>query len=525
MTPEEVVKKQTDLKSARGTWESHWQEIAELVLPSHSTSLLSNITTPGAKRRTKQFDATPELALNRFAAAMESMLTPRNSRWHILRASNKELNNNREVSLWFDEVTDLLFQERYSPKANYASQQHEHYISLGAFGTGGLFIDGRRDGGIRYKAIPLGSVVFEENHEGVVDSAYRRFKWTARKIIQRWESVPDFIRKAKTMDEFEIVHCVAPRDDIDPSKKDFRSMPFMSMYVLVKGNHKLSEGGYFSFPYNISRYVTAPGEIYGRSPAMIALPSIKTLNEQKKTILKQGHRVVDPVLLAHDDGVLDSFSLKAGAINYGSMTSDGKRLVDVLPTGNLAAGEQLMNEERSIINDAFLVSLFQILIDSPQMTATEVLERAREKGALLSPTMGRQQSEALGPMIERELDILGDQGILPEMPGILKEAEGEFTIEYDSPLSRAQKAEEASGLFRTIEAATAYANITGDLSPFDHIDIDEAIPALMKINAVPEIWRRTPDEIAAIRQNRQDQQDQQTAIQAAPAVAGLAKNA
>ena len=40
----------------------------------------------------------------------------------------------------------------------------------------------------------------------------------------------------------------------------------------------LDEGGYRTFPYAISRYVTAPGETYGRSPAMLALPSIKTLN-------------------------------------------------------------------------------------------------------------------------------------------------------------------------------------------------------------------------------------------------------
>ena len=40
----------------------------------------------------------------------------------------------------------------------------------------------------------------------------------------------------------------------------------------------------------------------------------------------------------------------------------------------------------------------------PQMTATEVIERTNEKGILLAPTIGRQQSEYLGPMIERELD-------------------------------------------------------------------------------------------------------------------------
>lgn len=43
-----------------------------------------------------------------------------------------------------------------------------------------------------------------------------------------------------------------------------------------------------------------------------------------------------------------------------------------------------------------LVTLFQILTETPQMTAAEVVERTNEKGILLAPTVGRQQSEYLG---------------------------------------------------------------------------------------------------------------------------------
>jgi hypothetical protein len=142
---------------------------------------------------------------------------------------------------------------------------------------------------------------------------------------------------------------------------------------------------------------------------MLVLPSLKVLNEEKKTVLKQGHRVVDPVLLAHDDGVLDNFSMRGGALNYGGVTAEGRPLVHTLPTGNIAIGKELMDDERMVINDAFLVTLFQILTETPEMTATEVIERTREKGALLSPTMGRQQSEYIGPMIEREVDLLMQQ--------------------------------------------------------------------------------------------------------------------
>ena len=182
-----------------------------------------------------------------------------------------------------------------------------------------------------------------------------------------------------------------------------------------------------------------------------------------------------------------------------------------------------MDMERQVINDGFLVSLFQILVETPQMTATEVLERAREKGALLSPTMGRQQSELLGPMIEREVDLLMKQGLLPRMPDALIEAKGEFDIEYDSPLSRSQRAEEASGWLRTLEAAIAYANTTQDLAVLDQFNTDVIYSQLAEINAVPPSWLNGPEQVQALRADRAQQQQTQQMIEAAPAAAGVMK--
>ena len=256
---------------------------------------------------------------------------------------------------------------------------------------------------------------------------------------------------------------------------------------------------------------------------MLALPAIKVLNEQKKTMLKQGHRTVDPILLSHDDGVLDGLSLKPGALNPGGVSAEGRALVHTLPVGNLAAGQELMDMERTVINDAFLVTLFQILVDTPAMTATEVLERAREKGALLSPTMGRQQSEGQGPQIERDIDLLQSQGRLPEMPDVLREADGEYEIQYDSPLSRSQRSEEAAGWLRTLEAAIAYANTTQDVSVLDQFDTDIIYPALAEINAVPATWMRGQDAVDQMREQRAKQQQTQQMIDAAPAAAGMMK--
>ena len=528
-----VVRRYDDLKGQRGTFESHWQEIAERVLPRYSDTMQSpdGGFNRGGKRTEQMLDSTAAIANERFAASMEGMLTPRGQKWHRVLPSDPVLAEDHEVKLWFEDVTNKLFKYRYAPNANYASQQHEVYMGLGAFGTGALYTDAHDKGGFRYRAIDLREILFDHNHQGMLDTAFRKFSLTARQINQKvelgqWSYMPDVVRvalKEKPNKMFEIIHCVKPREEVDKDRMDYKGKDFASYYVCVESKKMLSEGGYSTFPYHVSRYVTGPGEIYGRSPAMMALPAIKVLNEQKKTLLTQGHRAIAPVLLSHDDGILDAFSMKPGALNPGGVTADGRPLVHALPVGNLAAGQELMDMERKSINDIFLVTLFQILVDSPQMTATEVLERAREKGALLSPTMGRQQSEMLGPMIEREIDLGMQQGLFLPMPEALIEAEGEFELEYDSPLTRSQRAEEGAGYLRTLEAAIAYANTSQDLGVLDNFNTDAIYRDLAEINAMPTSWMNSPEVMEQLRAQRQQAAQEQQMVDAAPAAAGVMK--
>jgi hypothetical protein len=533
---EALCKRADALKTKRSTFENQWVEVAERVLPGYARTFNGGLSTVknsggGEKNTEMMFDATAALGLTKFAAAMESMLTPRNQKWHRLRASNRYLMKDHSVRSWFDDATDILFHYRQQAKANFQSQLHEIYVNLGAFGTGVLFTDALDEGGLRYKQIHLSEVVFDVNHQGVVDTVFRWFEMTARQILQKWpkpeQPLPDELAQAQRDNPdklFKVLHMVMPRADFDPSRADAKGKRFASVYVLyAKDKTKLSEGGYTTFPYAISRYVAGPGELFGRSPAMLVLPNIKVLNDQTKTLLKQGHRTVDPVLLVHDDGIIDSFSLKPGALNAGGVSAEGRSLVQALPVGNIAIGKDMMDDNRAAINDAFLVTLFQILVETPQMTATEVIERVREKGALLSPTMGRQQTELLDPMIERELDLLAAQGLLPPLPEALLEAEGEYKVEYDSPLSRAQRAEEAAGGLRMIDYAANIAANTQDPSILDHFNFDVMVPELADIQGLPARWMTTPDQLEQKRSGRQQSQEQQALIQALPGAAAMAK--
>lgn len=520
----------------RGIWEGHWEEVSRVVLPYYSTSFYSQgVTVPGQKRSQLQYDVTANAALWKFAAAMESMLTPANSKWHRLRPVDPLLKRNQEAMAWFDMANDIMWHYRYSPHSGFQAQMHDGYVSIGAFGTCCLFTDQFKDptmpgiGGLRYRQVPLGELFFATNHQGQIDKVYRRFRMTLRQIAQKWgvDAMPDGLKdllKQKPETEEFVIHVVRPNESFESGRLDIKGKRFSSHYILKDKRHLLEEGGYRSMPYAIARYVTAPGELYGRGPAMNVLPGINVLQEEKKTIIKQGHMAVAPVLLAHDDGVLDGFSMKPGSINAGAVSADGRPLIHTLPTGNMQIGKELMDDERMAINDAFLVTLFQILVETPQMTATEVLERAREKGALLSPTMGRFQSEGLGPQLEREFDLLMWQGLIPPPPPIVRQMNAEYKVEYDAPLNRAMRAEEAAGTLRTWQATTEIVAQTQDPSPLDWFDVDVIVPELMDINAMPFRFRRSQEAVDQLRAKREQDKQVQQVTQALPGMAAMAKS-
>ena len=55
-------------------------------------------------------------------------------------------------------------------------------MSLGAFGTGALFIESSAEG-LRYRSIHLGEICIAENHQGVVDTVFRKFQLAARQAV------------------------------------------------------------------------------------------------------------------------------------------------------------------------------------------------------------------------------------------------------------------------------------------------------------------------------------------------------
>ncbi len=512
----------------RGVWEQHWQEIAMVCLPGHiNTFNALSIRTPGQKRMQNVFDSTAIIALERFAAVMNSILTPSSKMWMELKAGDPTLDKDRECRLWLEYATRRVFELMYDAQAGFESQLDQLYLSIGAYGTGSLFTDERGgDPGVRFRCSHLGETYIRENHQGIVDAVYRYFMLSAYQAYSKWpETLPGPLRQmAKdapdTMGYY--LHVVRPRQDWDRKRLDYKRLPWASCYIAMQGEAFLEEGGYNVFPYSVSRYKQYPGEVYGRSPAMDALPAIKMLNQEKYAVIRQLHRIVDPVLLTHDDGVISGFNMKPGAINSGAVSADGKPLIHALPTGDIRIGTEQREEERNLIKSTFLTDLFQILVESPEMTATEVLEREHQRGMFINPKFARFQGEVLAPVVHRVLEIaLRKRWIAPPPPKLAQF--GNYAIKYTAPLNRDQQADEAAGLQRSLQNTVEIATQTQRPDLMDYYNFDVIIPEMSAIGGTPARWMNSEQAVAAVRKARDQQAQVQQAIQAAPGAAAMMK--
>jgi hypothetical protein len=521
---DDILQIQSALEAQRVNFDTTWQRIADLCDPDNALFLKQN-DYQGQRRDWYQFDSTGQLAAQYGAAAMESVLTPQTMTWHGLEPLDESLRRNKKVMAWCEERARWLFRARYLPAAGFVPATSSHYKSLFLYGNGCTFVDDVVGRSLRYSGQFVGDLYVATDHSGLVDRVHRRLTLTKSQAIRKFgaDRLPKKVTECKSETQtFAFLHAVYENvDEYDPRRRDSRGMRFRSNYVFTEsGNEVVQEGGYRTMPYVYSMFSTAPREVYGRGPASFVLNTLNTINEQQKTLLRAGQRAVDPPLLLPDDDVLEGFNMRSGALNFGGVDAMGNARVMPLNTGaNLSIGLEFIADSREVINAAFFVNLFQILVENPRMTATEALLRAQEKGQLLGPPMGRQQSTYLSPMIERELDIMSQvPGFTDDMPPELVEAGGLLNIRYTAPINRMQRAEEVTGLMAAFEQLTPWAQVDQTIMSriFNPMRVGEIIT---EVNGVPMRALNTPEEIEAMDEQAAQAQQAEMLLAAAP-VAG-----
>ena len=493
------------LKTQRQNWESHWQEVADYMQPRKADVTKSR--SKGDKRTELIFDSSPLQSVELLSASLHGMLTNPSTPWFSLKFKNEGMEEEDEAKAWLESATEVMYSA--FNQSNFQQEIFELYHDLITFGTAAMFIEEDDEDNLKFSTRHINEIYISENDKGRIDTVFRKFRISARAAIQKFGKVSTHIAvtaKKDPYEEVEILHAVYPRSDFNPTKQDKENMPFESIYMDADSGDELSVSGFKEFPFVVPRYLKASHEIYGRSPAMTALPDVKMLNEMSKTIIKSAQKQVDPPLLVPDDGFLLPVRTVPGGLNfYRAGTRD--RIEPLNIGANNTLGLNMEEQRRNSIRNAFYVN--QLMMQSgPQMTATEVIQRNEEKMRLLGPVLGRLQSELLKPLIDRSFAILMRRNLFAQPPEFLSGQDIE--IEYVSPLAKAQKSTELSSIMRAIEIMGSLSNVA---PVFDHINMDKLVRHLTSIVGVPQKILKPQSELNAERQEQAAQAQQQQQMQ------------
>lgn len=504
-----------DLSNTRTNWEKHWQELADYMLPRKAD--ITKKRTQGDKRTDLIFDGTAIHAVELLASSLHGMLTSPSTPWFSLRYRNPGLQRNDIANEWLEVCVDQMYQ--HFNRSNFQQEIHELYYDLVVFGTSAIYVEGD-EAGLRFASRHIAEICISEDAQGRVDTVYRKFKMTARAMEQQFgaENLPTQVKKDLEKEPFkdhELVHAVFPRQNA--KGRGAKNKPIASVYYHKSSKHLLSEGGFDEFPFMVPRFVKDSVSIYGRSPAMTALPDVKMLNKMSQTTIKAAQKQVDPPLMVPDDGFMLPIRTTPGSLNfYRAGTRD--RLEPLQIGANNPLGLNMEEQRRNAIRQAFYVD--QLLLAQGQaMTATEVLQRNEEKMRLLGPVLGRLQSELLQPLISRAFALLLRSGLLPPAP---EELQGqEIDIEYVSPLAKAQKLTDLQSMLRGFEVMMQVSEIAPVM---DYLDTDRLVQYLVEVTGIPARVIRSDDEVKKIRRQAQQAQQQQMQMEQEMMQSEQAKN-
>lgn len=515
LSPVEVKERCDSLKSGRATWEHHWQEIAEHILPRKDFFNTKN--EPGEKKNVNLFDNTAMYSNELLAGALHGLLTNPSSEFFELTTGDEVLDMNDNVRTWLQGSTTIM--HRVINGSNFQTEVHEYYLDLTGFGTAGMDVQEDGEYIVMFNTRNIAELYLDENNKGLIDTVYRVFHWDARKIVAEWgEDVPKKVMdsfKKRDNTKFEIIHAVYPKYDVIVGKSV--KLPFASQYVLACTKENIKVGGFREFPYIVSRWTKTSGEKYGRSPSMTALPEAKTVNQMTKTTIIAAQKAVDPPLQAPDDGFVLPVVTTPGGLNFYRAGSQD-RLEPLFQTPRVDFGYQIEDQHRQKIREAYYVDQLQ-LQQGPQMTATEVMQRTEERMRLLGPMLGRQHFEFLRPLVDRVFGICYRRGLFAEVPDELRGRE--VVAKYSSVIAKLQRASEGQNILRTLESVAPFIELQPEIA--DMLNGEEVFRKLASVHGFPQTAIRTREEIESLQEAKakaqqqalQAQQQQQEVDQAA----------
>lgn len=505
----------TSLENDRATWEPHWRDLSDYILPRRSRWQATDRNRGNSRKNDKIIDSTGTQSARTLAAGMMSGLTSPSRPWFKLTVPDQGLAEVHSVKSWLEDVEKLM--REVFVKSNLYTSLSTCYLDLGVFGGHAMVALEDDEDTVRFYPLPIGSYWLGSSYRQQIDTLVRKWSMTAQQMVDEFgienvsSTVRDAVENRNGHQWYDVMHVICPNKSYKRGMIGPEGFKFSSDYFEVGTREDqrgafLRRSGFNTFPVLAPRWATVGEDAYGYGPAMDALGDIKGLQLMQRNKAKAIAKEIDPPLKG--PGILrqQGVSLIPGAITFMDGPVDGLSPIHQVKL-NVRDLVEDIREHQHRVRSCMYHDLFLMLQQSDRrdITATEIQAREQERMLQLGPVLERLNDELLDPLIDRTFEIMWRKGKIPPPP---PELEGmELKVEYVSIMAQAQR-------MLGITAVDRAMGFVGNLSAVapdavDKIDTDAAIEEYFDMLGVSPKVMRHEDEVMQIRQARAEAQQAQ----------------
>lgn len=514
------------------------------------------------------FDTTAISANHLLASSNVGALWPSGAKTftiEILPEMVNQIQDTQEVEAYFEFVTKTLANIMDNPKAGFLTTLEEYMIEQGAFGTSAIIVEEQDDLHVPvvYRPVSARDIFIDMNGKYQVDTVYIKRRMTLRQIQKEYGTASFTDGEIGDLDDytnfkkFDIIIAIQPREDYNLNSPTNLNFPYSSIHIDYTRNRILRESGYKEMPVFVGRFWHTLNELYGRGPAVVALPDIRELNQLRYDLICASEKLMFPPVSVIDGTIMGNgiVDLSAKGINVVSVSGkmqgySGKPIEQTIDVGNPQWAFTRLQDLIQTIKDHFFLDRIMDLNNETRMTLGEANIRNQLRGQSLNTIYSRQEKEVLEPAIERTFNICLGKGLLGTIKGSLEEAklmmqgiqpmyipdaivermmkgQDVYRVRFISPASQIRNAQELAGITQTLQMAQELAQVKPDV--LDWIDEDFTFRTMAQLAGAPTKMIKSTQEVAVSRQQQaaaqQQQQQMEQALQGAQALSHVSKAA
>ena len=506
------------MKMDRTPYEPQMRETADFLLPYRLRLNLTDMQR-GDRKNTRIYDSTALFAVDTLESGLMTMACDPSSKWFELTTKDPERAEFGANKEWLEYVTDSALS---------VLDNSNDYVTtptligdMAGFGTSVQSIEEHFETVIHTRTIPNGSFWISQDEWGTVNAVYREYRLTVRQMYLKFGKDGDFsdhvqqlIDRSRWEEWVDIGHMVYPNEQYTAMFKSRKNKRYKSCWFELgsystarQGSAEdkfLFEAGFESFPYLCGRWELTEGDVYA-----VDCPGMKSLGDNKglQIMQKRGAQMLEKGVMPHWlapiglKGTLDHGFLP-NETSYVQEREEGKsvRPAHLVDPGWIKPLGDREEETRERIYTAFSTRLFRMFDLSPEreMTATEVMERKRELLGQFPKMYANFQRGVLRPKIDRVLEIMFRQGMIPPAPPDLQGHELDY--KYNGQLAQAQKMTGVNPIERVLATFIPMTKDKPDI--WDKMDLDQMIDEIATRLGVPASCIRDDETVEAIRAER-----------------------